>query len=88
MTNKLPTFAQQVLQFTQSLKPDWSLPPNIELLFPYSAQETLDTMKTFYDKYYKDQAERIFIFGINPGRFGAGITGVPIYRPNPTRGSL
>ena len=81
MTNKLPTFAQQVLQFTLSLKPDWSLPPGIELLFPYASQETLDTMKAFYDQYYQDQAERIFIFGINPGRFGAGITGVPFTDP-------
>lgn len=76
-----PTFAQKVLQFTLDLKPDWALPPEVELLFPYSAQETLETMNTFYDKYYNDHQERIFLFGINPGRFGAGITGVPFTDP-------
>ena len=81
MTNKLPTFSEQVLQFTLELKPNWVLPPEIELLFPYSAPETLGTMRSFYDKYYQDQKQRIFIFGINPGRFGAGITGVPFTDP-------
>ncbi len=31
----------------------------------------------FYNKYYSDTNPRWGIFGINPGRFGAGLTGVP-----------
>lgn len=31
----------------------------------------------FYKKFYNDFNKRHIIFGINPGRFGAGITGVP-----------
>lgn len=81
MTNITPTFAQQVIQFTLNLKPDWSLPSQIDLLFPYSAPETIDTMRIFYQKYYNDHQERIFLFGINPGRFGAGKTGVPFTDP-------
>lgn len=38
-------------------------------------------MTAFYEKYYNDQNPRIFIFGINPGRFGAGVTGVPFTDP-------
>lgn len=35
----------------------------------------------FYQKYYSDSNERIALFGINPGRFGGGITGVPFTDP-------
>lgn len=38
-------------------------------------------MKAFYTKFYNDQNDRTFILGINPGRFGAGLTGVPFTDP-------
>ncbi len=38
-------------------------------------------MRTFYGKYYNDNVQRSLILGINPGRFGAGITGVPFTDP-------
>ncbi|MBK7873114.1 MAG: DUF4918 family protein [Saprospiraceae bacterium] len=75
------TFAQQVLQFNLSLPPSLKVPTGIEVLFPYEASETIQAMTTFYEKYYNDQEQRIFIFGINPGRFGAGVTGVPFTDP-------
>ena len=31
----------------------------------------------FYKKYYDDYRPRRLILGINPGRFGAGVTGIP-----------
>ncbi len=31
----------------------------------------------FYRKYYGDNNKRHLILGINPGRFGAGVTGIP-----------
>ena len=75
------TFADQVLQFHQHLRPDWVLPAGFELLYPYSDPETWAAMTAFYQKYYADQKPRVFLFGINPGRFGAGITGVPFTDP-------
>lgn len=75
------TFAQHVLDFTKTLHPHLQLPPGFDLLFPYDNAETLRVMTTFYEKYYKDHNPRIFIFGINPGRFGAGVTGVPFTDP-------
>lgn len=39
------------------------------------------TLRAFYKKYYDDWQPRIGIFGINPGRFGAGVTGVPFTDP-------
>ncbi len=38
-------------------------------------------MTAFYEQFYADQEPRVFIFGINPGRFGAGVTGVPFTDP-------
>ena len=35
----------------------------------------------FYRKFYNDTHRRIFIFGINPGRFGGGVTGIPFTDP-------
>lgn len=38
-------------------------------------------MEAFYLKYYGSSEARTFLFGINPGRFGAGVTGVPFTDP-------
>ena len=35
----------------------------------------------FYNKYFSDVNERRLILGINPGRFGAGVTGIPFTDP-------
>lgn len=76
------TFAEQVIAFTRALRPpDIALPPGFEWLFPYDEPETMRTLTTFYEKYYADNQPRNFIFGINPGRFGAGLTGVPFTDP-------
>lgn len=75
------TFANQVLNFHQSLNPNWKLPPNFDLLFPYDNEATMSAMSTYYQKFYNDEKPRTFLLGINPGRFGAGITGVPFTDP-------
>ncbi len=75
------TFGQQVVTFTEGLRPDWSLPSHAQLIFPYDNELTMATLRRFYAQYYDDNQARIFIFGINPGRFGAGITGVPFTDP-------
>lgn len=75
-------FSEKVIHFTQNLQtPELPLPPDFEWLFPYSQPETLRCLTAFYQKYYADPGGRHFIFGINPGRFGAGQTGVPFTDP-------
>ncbi len=74
-------FSEKVIAFTTQLAPDWSLPEGVELLYPYALPATTAAMSAFYHKYYGDEQPRIYIFGINPGRFGAGITGVPFTDP-------
>ncbi len=76
------SFAERALTFAQQLRmPDIPLPEGFAWLFPYKQEETLRVMALFYRKYYADDHPRFFLLGINPGRFGAGITGIPFTDP-------
>ena len=75
------TFADKILAFHRQLSPDWKLPEGVELLFPFDNADTWEVMQAFFKKYFEDQHKRTLIFGINPGRFGAGITGTPFTDP-------
>lgn len=76
------SFADRVLAFYRLLQPpDIPLPTSFSWLFPYEQAETQRVMALFYQKYYADDQPRFFLFGINPGRFGAGITGIPFTDP-------
>lgn len=77
----MKSFSSRVLAYHFSLKPEGKLPHGIEWLLPYSVEETRRCMTTFYNQFYNDQRQRTFILGINPGRFGAGLTGVPFTDP-------
>lgn len=73
--------SEKILSYHFQLKPSGHLPSGIEWLLPYENKETRRCMTLFYDRYYNDERKRIFILGINPGRFGAGITGIPFTDP-------
>ena len=76
------TFGEKVLKFNQWLKDS---PPetsdNIEVLQPFENVEVQRVNQIFYNKYFSDGSRRTFILGINPGRLGAGITGIPFTDP-------
>lgn len=72
--------AEKIIDFYRSLNPP-HLPPGIEVLFPQQKMEVLSLVETFFYKYFDDDASRHLIFGINPGRFGAGITGINFTAP-------
>jgi len=78
---KLNTFGKEVMDWTRNLTPDWDIPSPFEIIFPYESKDTLRVMDSFYQKFYSDNRKRVLIFGINPGRFGAGITGIPFTDP-------
>jgi len=59
----------------------YPIPKGIDWLLPCNEPETRRVMSIFYPKYYQDIQPRKIIFGINPGRFGAGLTGVPFTDP-------
>ena len=73
------TFAAKVNRFIKELSYTGApLPPGIRVMNPYrESEETMRIATSFYDKYYADNEPRSIILGINPGRLGAGVTGVP-----------
>ena len=75
------TFADTVLQFYSTLRVSEKLPRGVEVLNPYAQPETFTLCQQFYHKYYNDNNERTLVLGINPGRFGAGLTGIPFMDP-------
>ena len=70
------TFAKQILDYHFTLPTKLALTKGVEMLYPFSNTDTISVMTSFFNKYYHDNNPRHFIFGINPGRFGSGITGV------------
>lgn len=78
----MPTFAESVIAFNQSLQFTGALPQGIEVMNPFRENPAaLAASSSFYRKYYNDRLPRIMMLGINPGRFGAGLTGVPFTDP-------
>ncbi|MRT17568.1 SMUG2 DNA glycosylase family protein [Vitellibacter sp. q18] len=72
------TFADKIIKFNTSLSFNGSLPSGIEIMNPFAENpEALKLSSKFYKKFYSDNKKRNIIFGINPGRHGAGVTGVP-----------
>ena len=75
------SFDQHVIGFIDSLHTDIELPGGVDWIYPFENPAVVDLASQFYSKYYSDQKERYFLFGINPGRLGAGMTGVPFTDP-------
>lgn len=77
----MKSFANALMNYYKNLNPPKDLPEDVEVMNPYQNPETFKIASKFYHQYYNDLNERIVCFGINPGRFGAGITGVPFTDP-------
>lgn len=76
------TIAQAVKEFNRELQLSVPLPSGLALLNPFSESlEVLSRADAFYDRFYADSRKRRLILGINPGRLGAGQTGVPFTDP-------
>ena len=75
------TVAQQILTFYSSLSIEVPLPKEVEVMNPYQDATTFKWSEKFYHKFYNDHHQRTMIMGINPGRFGGGITGIPFTDP-------
>ena len=75
------TFADHVLSFYKNLEIKAPLPNGVVALNPYHDNESFSYCKKFYKKFFNDSHERTLILGINPGRHGGGITGIPFTDP-------
>ncbi len=70
-------FANRMKHFNRALHFTAKLPPHIDVLNPFKSPQIQAFSDAFYQKYYNDENKRWAIFGINPGRFGGGLTGIP-----------
>ena len=73
--------SNKILKFFTALNISAKLPTGVEVLNPYHDPVTFGLCQQFYKKYYSDDHERTLILGINPGRFGGGVTGIPFTDP-------
>jgi hypothetical protein len=76
----MTVLAEGIINFYRSLEPP-RLPKGIDILFPQKSEEVMKVVETFFYKFYNDANPRHLIFGINPGRFGAGTTGINFTAP-------
>jgi len=74
----MKTFAEKIISFNKKVAFKGALPKGISIMNPFKENpEALKISSQFYKKFYDDHHQRHIILGINPGRFGAGVTGVP-----------
>lgn len=67
-------------RFYASLKAP-RVPAGIRVMNPYKDARATRYTTAFLDTFFDDRRPRTLIFGINPGRFGAGITGITFTDP-------
>lgn len=76
------TFAERAIAFSHSLQFENILPQGVGVMNPFEENpEAIKASEQFYHRYYNDNNTRHILIGINPGRFGAGQTGVPFTDP-------
>jgi hypothetical protein len=74
----MTTFADKIIAFNNSLDFKGELPEGINIMNPFKGNDAIMSVSSsFYNKYYNDNHPRHLIMGINPGRFGSGVTGIP-----------
>lgn len=73
--------SEKLIQFYKQLHPPSNLPKGIEVLFPQKDPQVTGIVETFFKKYFNDDHPRGLMLGINPGRFGAGMTGINFTAP-------
>src|SRR5437762_11136697 len=73
--------ASELIKFYRSLRIGAELPAGIDLLHPHASEEVMQVVAIFFNRYYADDYPRQLLFGINPGRFGAGTTGINFTAP-------
>ena len=74
----MATFAEKVISFHKNLCFDAPLGENIQVMNPFAENDVvLHILEQFYTQFFGDTRSRRIVLGINPGRLGAGATGIP-----------
>lgn len=72
---------KHILDFLFHLQLPFSLPEGVGVLDVHGDAAIQKACSAFYKKYYNDKQRRYMLIGINPGRFGGGVTGIPFTDP-------
>jgi hypothetical protein len=75
------SMADKLASFYRSIKPPTALPKGFNVLYPQKDPEVTRIVEQFFQKYFNDEQPRGLMLGINPGRHGAGMTGVNFTAP-------
>lgn len=81
----MTTFAEHAIAYYNALEAPANLPPGVNVMNPYQQPAVQQIVREFYTKFYSDNKPRVFVLGINPGRFGAGVTGISFTTPQNLR---
>jgi len=77
----METFAARVLDFYARLDLPDLTGLGVEAMAPHRDSAVREVTNSFYGKFFADRSPRTYLIGINPGRFGAGTTGIPFTDP-------
>jgi len=76
--NQEASRSDRILDFMKHVAFTEELPRGIKIMNPFREHQGIEQIcQTFYSRYYADNSPRRLILGINPGRLGAGATGIP-----------
>jgi hypothetical protein len=78
---RIMNFDVPILDFLFNLQLPFKLPKDVEVLDAHKRKDVQQACVSFYKKYYDDNNKRHLLLGINPGRFGGGVTGIPFTDP-------
>ncbi|QMW01042.1 uracil-DNA glycosylase family protein [Spirosoma foliorum] len=81
----MPTFAEQAIPYYNTLVAPANLPIDVSAINPYKQPAVQRIVEEFYGRFFNDTNPRIFVLGINPGRFGSGVTGISFTTPQNLR---
>ena len=78
----MPNFPARLLQLLGTFPlPPAPLPGEVQVRRSFQDPTVVAILTEFAQKYYRANTQRVGIFGINPGRFGGGRTGVAFTDP-------
>lgn len=79
------TFGEKVIAYFRDIEspqiPAALKKEGIEVMNPFKEKEVMECVTAFFTKFCNDSNKRVYILGINPGRLGAGVTGVSFTDP-------
>lgn len=75
------SFSSKAINYFCNLKMPHLKSSGVGVINPYETDDVKEIVKNFYAKFCNDQNKRLFIIGINPGRFGGGLTGIAFTDP-------